>query len=380
MKKIEKELKDIKDRYDVKDYIESTIKIPKKKDGLVLIVGSSGSGKSTIIKNWFKVVKSVKFDNKISVIENFKTPKIGERYLRAFGLRTIPTWFRPYKTLSNGEKHRAFCALSVSTGQPFLDEFTSVVDRNTAKSLSVAVKKFLKDKNKNLVIASCHHDIKEWLCPDHVYDTDLCRFENARYLQHPKIRIKIQASTIKDWVYFKKHHYLSSDVHRSCHFYTAYFEEKKVGFVAVIHRTSGVKSLYSFWAESRVVVIPEFQGMGIGLSISEAIAEEYTNRGFRYYSRTAHQSFGEARNKSEKWRNTLANQLKPSGYINKNREYITQQGLGKSIEQVKRDAYRICYSHEYIGNGDKSYKNIKSIPEKIKESKVKVNKSQSKLF
>lgn len=54
-----------------------------------------------------------------------------------------------------------------------IDEFTSVVNRETAKSCSVALSKHIKKRGlKNIVLATCHDDILEWLDPDWVYNTD----------------------------------------------------------------------------------------------------------------------------------------------------------------------------------------------------------------
>ncbi len=54
-----------------------------------------------------------------------------------------------------------------------MDEFTSEVNRETAKSLCVSVSKYIRKKNlKNIVLASCHKDIIPWLQPDWVFDCD----------------------------------------------------------------------------------------------------------------------------------------------------------------------------------------------------------------
>lgn len=338
-------IEELKNQYDVSNYIETKIPIPNKPDtGLVFIKGSSGSGKTTILRAWGHN-KSIEFDNTKTVIENFSSPEAGDKLLRAFGLRSIPTWFRPASTLSNGEYHRALCALCVDSGVVFIDEFTSTVDRNTAKSLAVSLRKFTK--NRLLVVASCHDDIEEWLCPDTVYDADKQEWENRRYLRRPSIRIDIVPSTVKDWVYFKKHHYLSDDVSRSCHFYTAYIGNRPVAFLAIIHRTC--RDIRSYWGESRLVVIPEFQGLGIGIALSEAIADEYKKRGLRYFAKTSHPSLGEYRNSSSKWRATSTNMVKRTSYLKDGKARL-QRGFGKTEESIYRDAKRICYSHEYIGS------------------------------
>ena len=62
-----------------------------------------------------------------------------------------------------------------------LDEFTSEVNRETAKSLSVALSKYIRKNDlKNIVLSSCHKDIIEWIEPDWVFDCDSGqRFENT---------------------------------------------------------------------------------------------------------------------------------------------------------------------------------------------------------
>lgn len=340
------ELEKIKINYDVIDYVEYDIPIPEKPtSGLVLLVGSSGSGKSTILKNWFNLV-DIKMNNNISTIENFSTLKKGEELLKAFGLRSIPTWFRPPNTLSNGEFHRFYCAKCIDTGIEYIDEFTSVVDRDTAVSLSNSVRKWFK--GGLLVIASCHRDIEEWLLPDVIYDTDRQCFVEKRFLRRPKVELRIVSSTIKDWILFKKHHYLTGDVSNSCHFYTAYIGQKAVGFLAIMHRTN--RDIKSYWGESRLVVLPEFQGLGIGVVLSEGIAEEYISRGLRYFSKTSHPVLGEYRNKSPKWRATSTNGIKRLSYLKKDGTARMQKGFGKSEKTILRDALRTCFSHEYIGD------------------------------
>jgi energy-coupling factor transporter ATP-binding protein EcfA2 len=343
------ELDELKARYDVTSYVEGEIVIPKKPEsGLVMLVGSSGSGKTTILKDWFGKEKKVLFSNHLPLIENFSSVEKGEELLKAFGLRSIPTWFRPFNTLSNGEAHRAFCARSIDLGKVYIDEFTSVVDRNTAHSLCVAVKKW-HDRNPErlLVLSTCHNDVEEWLCPTLVYDTDAQKYSTQRYLRRPKIEITIRASGYEDWVLFQKHHYLNTTVSKGCHFYTAYMNGVKVGFLAVIHRTG--RDIRTYWGESRLVVLPEYQGLGIGKLLSETIGQEYLDRGLRYFSKTSHPVLGEYRNSSSKWRATSTNMMKRPSYLKKDGTARKQKGFGKTIESIYRDAGRLCYSHEYIG-------------------------------
>ena len=309
-----------------------------------MIVGSSGSGKSTILKAWGHNESCI--DDSVNTIELFESAEDGERMLLAFGLRSIPTWFRPLRTLSCGERHRAECAIRVSRGETTLDEFTSTVDRHTAKSLAASVRKHHTDGL--LVVASCHRDIIDWLQPDHIYDTDRRVWLPRGLVQRPAITLSIRGTTRADWGLFKDHHYLNSNLHKACRCYIAEWDGEPVAFVGVIHRCCAQIPLY--YAESRIVVRPQFQGLGIGVAMSEAVASEFVSRGHRYFSKTAHPALGEHRNKSSKWLATSTNMKARSSYIDK------QSGLprvskshGKTADSLSRDSTRACYSHEFIG-------------------------------
>lgn len=52
------------------------------------------------------------------------------------------------------------------------DEFTSVVNREVAKTASYAISKAIRRQQKKFIAVSCHRDIVDWLEPDWIYDTD----------------------------------------------------------------------------------------------------------------------------------------------------------------------------------------------------------------
>ena len=339
----------IVEKYDIKSYKQPEINIPsfEGKKGIILIVGTSGSGKSTILKKC-GIDKEIFFDTENNIIDNFSNYENAEKFLLSAGLRSVPTWFKSIDKVSNGEKHRAEVALSLDRGINCIDEFTSVVDRNTAKSLSVALRKgFDKGDIDTLFIASCHSDIVEWLQPDYIYDTDMQKFTKKDLLRRPDINIEIVASSYEDWIYFKKHHYLDTNMSKSVHCYTAYIDNMKVGFLSIIHGCG--RDIKSYWRESRLVVLPEFQGLGIGKALSNTIAKEYISRGLRYFSKTSHPSMGEYRNNSDEWRPTSTNMKKRRSYLKKNGEARISKGFGKTEKTILRDANRLTYSHEYIG-------------------------------
>ncbi|CAB4137413.1 NAT_SF domain containing protein [uncultured Caudovirales phage] len=348
-------LDEIKTKYDIKDYVEPNIVVPKlPTEGIVLIVGTSGSGKSTILRT-VSPAQSVSVDNNRTVIENFSTAETGEQLLLAAGLRSIPAWFRPPHTLSNGERHRFEVALGLDQGHSTIDEFTSVVDRDTAKSLAYSVRRWMDNQTTHqvLYIASCHRDIIDWLDPDYIYDTDMQELSARRSLHlrlgRPEITLTIRGTGPEMWRYFSKYHYLDTRMSRSVHCYVGLIGDKPVAFHAAIHSTN--RDIHSYWRGHRTVVLPEFQGLGLGTAFSDAIAQMYVDRGMRYFSKTAHPSFGEHRQKSPLWRPTSTNLKSRAGsYLNKDGTTRTMPGYGGTT--TARDAHRLCYSHEYIGKKD----------------------------
>lgn len=151
-----------------------------------LIVGSSGSGKSQILKHHFGFTEEeVDWNRDKAIISHFETPEIGVKKLMACGLASLPSLCKPYHVLSNGEQFRASVARKLEDGA-IIDEYTSVVNRETAISLSVALSKYVRENNiKGMVIASVHRDIVEWLQPDWIFDCDYLElnhveFENRR--------------------------------------------------------------------------------------------------------------------------------------------------------------------------------------------------------
>lgn len=170
----------------VKEQFTGNIDIEDKHWAIGLIVGSSGSGKSTIAKQVFSdhYIHSFEYDEN-SVLDNMPKNKTTEDITKTFnsvGFATVWSWLKPYHVLSNGEKMRVDLARAVLSDKEIIvfDEFTSVVDRTVAKTASFAIGKSIKKLKKKFVAVACHYDIIEWLEPDWIYDTDKKQFFFAR--------------------------------------------------------------------------------------------------------------------------------------------------------------------------------------------------------
>lgn len=293
----------------------------------------------------------MEWDPSLAIISHFESIDEGSRKFGAVGLNSIPTWLKPYQVLSTGEKFRADMARRLKSGAR-IDEFTSVVNRETAISCSNAIQKYIRANDlKNIVFASCHDDIIPYLEPDWVYNTDTNRFYNGRYLQREPLEIVFHRVTTREWDMFKKHHYLTGSINSSANCFIGEIKGQPVVFVSSIAQPG--RDVSHAWREHRLVVLPDYQGLGIGNKVSELVAQAYLEKGCQYFGKTSNPRIGEHRDKSPLWKPTTHNHMARKDYLRKDGSVKLVNEYQMKEELVKRHAQRICYSHEYIGDGTK---------------------------
>lgn len=160
-------------------------------------MGGSGTGKTTIARELFNEQLVQQFDYVAkSVIDDMpkKCPVTDiEKMFYAVGFGSVPSWLKPYSVLSNGEKMRVDLARALLERDfVVFDEFTSVVDRNVAKTACMAIKKAVKNTNKKFIAISCHSDILEYLQPDWEFCTDTMQWAFTT----PRNQAKHSASSV----------------------------------------------------------------------------------------------------------------------------------------------------------------------------------------
>lgn len=308
-----------------------------------LIVGPSGTGKSTVLREYFGEEPIVEWDSSKAICSHFDSAQDAEERLGAVGLNSIPAWVKPYHVLSEGEKFRSRVARLLNSGA-VIDEFTSVVDRQVAKACSYAAQRYIRTKGlRRVVFCTCHYDVVEWLAPDWVFDTSAKegRLSTERSVRRPKIVLELLPASAEAWEMFSPHHYLDSNINKSARCWLAVWDGTVVGFTSALAYPSG--TVKNAWREHRTVVLPEFQGLGLGVRISDAAASIFTSQGCRFFSKTAHPRMGEYRERSNFWRPTSKNKKQRKDYS------LTQANNKHSIAMLTRHANRLCYSHEFIG-------------------------------
>lgn len=157
------------------EHFTGNIELPENWN-IGLIVGASGTGKSTIANELFGdcIVKNYEYKNKSVIDDMPKNCSVDDisKMFYTVGFGSVPSWLKPYQVLSNGEKMRVDLARSLLERDKIcFDEFTSVVDRNVAQTACIAINKSIKKLNKKFIAVTCHYDVIEWLQPDWIFDT-----------------------------------------------------------------------------------------------------------------------------------------------------------------------------------------------------------------
>ena len=182
--KISYNVKFILDKFDMKEINKQNFTGEINLDfdwNVGLIVGNSGTGKSTIAKELFgeNYITNYIYDDK-AIVDNFGDKDINDiiNTLSSVGLASTPNWVKPYHVLSGGEKMRCDLAKALLSNDELIvfDEFTSVVDRDVAKVGSFVTQKNIRKNNKKFIAVSCHFDVEDWLLPDWVFNTNTMEF------------------------------------------------------------------------------------------------------------------------------------------------------------------------------------------------------------
>jgi GNAT superfamily N-acetyltransferase len=383
------------------------------------------------------------------------------RTLTAVGLASPPSWLKPYRVLSTGERFRADLARALlasgvrklpdSVASPtnprhreadasrspwplvVFDEFTSTLDRTVACTASFALAKYLRRQEPGtrsqepgtrnqaplapgprslapvrFVALSCHTDFLPWLAPDWILDLSESRSltpsgtsppvdalfprgssagasRNAPLVPHGvrdllfphwpggsrerrELRLEICRVPQRLWLRFAKHHYLSGGLSTAATCYAAFWDETcwRAGCVSTPmapqcettpprHREADAsrspESPIAFCAVlatlghrrtkhiTRLVVLPEFQGLGIGPRLAESVAAIEAAKGNRVTITASHPSILAWCSRSPRWK-----------YLGLKKTGSTRQTLG--ARTIRCSTGRAVASFEFVREGE----------------------------
>jgi ABC-type transport system involved in cytochrome c biogenesis ATPase subunit/GNAT superfamily N-acetyltransferase len=272
-----------------------------------MIVGPSGSGKTSLGRALFgeaAYIQGYPWPEDAAIVDAFG-PQYSTREivqaLSAVGFSSPPHWLKRYRELSAGQQFRCDLARALLEEKPVvvLDEFSSLVDRRAARVCCASVARALRKRGRpKLVALTCHRDIVAWLCPDWVYDTARRLFFRPRRRQRPRITLEIYRASREMWELFSPHHYLSGALHRAARSFVAYWEGEPVAFTSYLPLMGQRRAR----REHRTVVLPDYQGLGIGNAVSEWIGAWLKAQGLRFYSITSHPAMIRHRSRNGRWK------------------------------------------------------------------------------
>lgn len=260
-----------------------------------VVVGPSGSGRSSIGRQlwdgaaWYDPDGRWPDDRPIaSVIAEAAGGGFdaATAALGSAGLGDVPVWLRPYSVLSMGQRFRADLArvLAEAPDRVVFDEFTSVVDRQIAQVGAGAFAKAWRRTGGRAVLLSCHYDILDWVEPDWVIDTGTKQFQLAsdkegKTWRRPRIDVEVRLGGWDLWPFFKPHHYLDIPPMIGAKCYVAFVNGEPVAHLGVGTKNVATKNARGRKVQavearaSRLVVLPEWQGAGIGVRFLNHVAE-----------------------------------------------------------------------------------------------------------
>ncbi len=271
-----------------------------------VIVGPSGSGKTSIGKA-IGPIYAPQWPARRPIVDAIAPRASFDAVtgaLSAVGLGSVPTWLRPFAVLSNGEQFRATLARLICEAPALavVDEFSSVVDRQIARVGAGAFAKAWRRTRGRVVLLSCHYDILDWVQPDWVFDTGTGQFERGHLRRRPPIDLDIRQTDWRYWPLFEPHHYLKLPRMIAATNYVGWIDGEPVAHVAVTTRQGMIEA-----RACRLVVMPEWQGAGVGMRFLNAVCEAWARGQNRYGLKlrslfhTSHPGLATALRRDQKW-------------------------------------------------------------------------------
>lgn len=325
--------------------LEADIDVESAPWQIGVIVGPSGSGKTSIGRALWGpgALYSPGWPADAPVIDAI-TPSGSfddvTAALSSVGLGSVPTWLRPFPVLSNGEQFRANLArlIAEAPARAVLDEFSSVVDRQIAQIGAGAFAKAWRRTQGRAVLLSCHYDILDWVQPDWVFDTATGQFTRGWLRRRPRIDVDLWQTGWEHWPAFEPRHYLKLPRMIAATNYVATVSGQLVAHVAVSTRPGLVEA-----RACRLVVMPEWQGAGVGLRFLDAVCERW-RLGQNRYSKpmltvfhTSHPGLASALRRSDRWTQVSAR--------------LVGESKARSAASIAKSAAKLGFANPNTGYG-----------------------------
>jgi GNAT superfamily N-acetyltransferase len=182
------------------------------------------------------------------------------------------------------------------------------------------------------VAVTCHYDVAEWLEPDWVVDMAQGTCARRR-LRRPAIELELYRTKHALWKLFAPHHYLSRKLNGLARCYAALWRDAPVSFCATLPSIGR----NNHWRITRIVTLPDYQGIGIGMRVAEAVCELHRAQGHRVSVTASHPALIAHCRRSPRWRTSRV--LKTGSADNATFANNYRSSIGRAV-----------VSFEFLGN------------------------------
>ena len=399
---------------------------------ILLVSGRSGSGKTAACadafgppEEWVNAAKGRGVESIDVRVARFQALGFDEFVIRGQYGRTVTQLCEADPSeMSTSEAYLVSLADSIRTGA-VLDEFLTSLPPATRAKVARRVGVYARNERiQGLVLLSCHgEEIARDLQPDVMFSaetgmevdvesidpvttqSDAAAWPPEDLIRRPTIRLtrrKIAGGegvkAVKEawWAEFSPNHYLggASFNAKGCQAWVFFIGERAVAFDSTLPMPG--KSVQTV-RQHRLVVMPDFQGLGIGSAVTRHDAAKIitTRRAKtdvyddpftqRYMSSTYHTKLGKSRDASPLWRGSNLNG-KPKNMADTSKSItaglnVLQKAKGKAIASIDRqksssavkERKAIVYSHEYLGTDAERRLFLAGCGERCEEQSEKEN-------
>jgi len=273
---------------------------------VVYVTGDSGSGKSVLLHELAAAIANIpEFGGIAPVVdpppEEIVIEGVGSHtgeaieILSLCGLNEAFLMLRRYGELSDGQKYRYKLAKAIYSraGTWVFDEFCATLDRVTAKVVSYTIQKAARRLGRTLIVATTHSDLIEDLNPDLLIEKRFGRSVTARRLPFRARsfslmdNVKIRRAKLEEFRRLEEFHYRGGSRGPITHVFIAELDGEVIGGIVYSRVHVALRGRHlalpeykilpmrrrmqrlnrDFLRISRVVVLPKFRGIGLGVRL-----------------------------------------------------------------------------------------------------------------
>ena len=116
----------------------------------------------------------------------------------------------------------------------------------------------------------------------------------------PQKEFTIRSCGREEWIKFRKYHYLNTEIASACQCYGLFDANNDIiGFMGVLHQPHGINKKIK--RVSRLVILPDYQGIGLGSKFLNEIAKIYVNNGYDFSIKTSAKNLINSLKKQNNW-------------------------------------------------------------------------------